>query len=253
MSPAFPRTLPRGLGRALIGVALAVALPAAWAHAIWFAQRSGELAVIYGHGAEDLDTVKRLPRLSPPAAYDDGGQPVSTSLRPTDRLVLVDVQADPALITLQMDNGLWSQMPDGRWVGKGRDEVPDARHTARYLKYAVLWRRPLQQPLAPLPGQRLQILPERARLPQHAGERLVVRLVFDGRPVAGVRVIADTVNDPDARPLVSDARGRVTLRVRNQGLNVVAATYRSPSEDPGRSDATDHLATLSFVLSHRPE
>ena len=39
------------------------AVTAAQAHGIWFAQRSNQLALIYGVGADDLDMVKRLPKV----------------------------------------------------------------------------------------------------------------------------------------------------------------------------------------------
>jgi hypothetical protein len=41
--------------------------------------------------------------------------------------------------------------------------------------------------------------------------------------------------------------------VRNQGLNVIGATYDGPADDPKRIDKIEHFATLSFVLQHLPE
>ena len=54
----------------------------AQAHGIWFAQRSNQLALIYGAGAEDLDAVKRLPKVKSVAAYDENGKEVPTQLAP---------------------------------------------------------------------------------------------------------------------------------------------------------------------------
>jgi nickel transport protein len=45
----------------------------------------------------------------------------------------------------------------------------------------------------------------------------------------------------------------VTIHIRNQGLNVVAAIIDGPSDEPARADKMEHLATLSFVLPHAPE
>ena len=51
------------------------------AHGIWFAQRAKQLALIYGVGADDLDSVKRLPLIRSVSGYDASWQPVKTSLR----------------------------------------------------------------------------------------------------------------------------------------------------------------------------
>jgi hypothetical protein len=71
--------------------------------------------------------------------------------------------------------------------------------------------------------------------------------------VAGVAVINDMVNDPDAKPAETKADGTVTLPVRNQGLNVVRAVYVSPTDNPAKIDRYEHTATLAFTLPHAPE
>ena len=49
---------------ATLAAAAVLSSASAQAHGIWFAQRSGELALIYGEGADDLDMVKRQPLIS---------------------------------------------------------------------------------------------------------------------------------------------------------------------------------------------
>jgi hypothetical protein len=41
--------------------------------------------------------------------------------------------------------------------------------------------------------------------------------------------------------------------VRNHGLNVIAASFDGPPDDPVRAAKTGMLATLSFALEHGPE
>ena len=72
-------------------------------------------------------------------------------------------------------------------------------------------------------------------------------------PVAGAMVKADFINDTDAEATVSDNNGKVTLPVRNQGLNVVVATFDAPTDRPKIIDKYELLATLSFILPHEPE
>lgn len=235
----------------LVGTMLVTAT--AGAHGIWFAERSDELAVVYGVGADDLDMVKRLPKITSITAYDVTQEPVETSLNASQYLVVVDTSAHPVIVAAILNNGLWSKTPEGEWLQAGRDEVPNAVIAERTIKFAVHLRGPLVDPLNLIPGQDLQILPDDAILPDKMGAELPLRVVYKGEPVAGARIIVDFVNDPDAERIMTGSDGRATIRIRNQGLNVIGALYDSPPEDPDKIDKVENLATLSFVLPHEPE
>jgi uncharacterized GH25 family protein len=238
---------------ATLATAAVLSSTAAQAHGIWFAQRSGELALIYGEGAEDLDTVKRQPLITAITAYDASGDPVPTALQASGRLLIVDTKERPAIVAAVLDNGTWSKTPEGKWLKKGKNEVPGALTSGHNLKYAVHLRSPLSGPLPRLPGHTLQIVPMDATLPEKLGQELRLRVLYQGKPVAGALVLGDFVNDPDAKPIESGADGSVVLKVRNQGLNVITAQLATPPDDPVKTDKVEHLASLSFVLAHAPE
>jgi hypothetical protein len=241
------------LAAAAASIATIVATSPADAHGIWFAQRATQTALIYGVGADDLDSVKRLPLVQSTAGYDADWNPVPSTLRVAGPLLLVDSESQPTVVTAVLFNGIWSRTPEGEWVKKGRDEVPNATISEKNYKYAVGVVGPLSKPLDALPGQTLQIIPVTPTLPEQMDKPLKLRVVFQGKPVAGARVLRDYVNDPDAKPLKTAADGTVTIKVRNQGLNVVAAIVDGPSDEPTKADKMEHLATLSFVLPHAPE
>ena len=225
----------------------------AQAHGIWFAQRADRLALVYGDGAEDLDAVKRLPKISAIGGLGADGRPVAVTLEPEGRLPFVNLAAKPAIVTATMNNGLWSKAADGQWHGKGKDEVPGATISGRFMKYATHLVALPAGATPPVPGMALQIVAAGAAFPRHKGEPLTVQVLFDGKPLAGAKVWQDVVTDPDAAPLVADRDGRVTLQVRNQGLNVVKAEHESAPVDAGKASMTHHFATLSFMLGHAPE
>lgn len=235
----------------LIGTMIVTAT--AGAHGIWFAERSTHLALIYGVGADDLDMVKRVPLITSISAYDVMQEPVETSLQATDYLVLIDTEQHPAVVAAILDNGMWSKTPEGEWIKAGRDEVPNATVSERNYKFAVHLRSALAEPLGPLPGQDLQIVPDDAILPDKMGANLSLRVLYKGEPVADARIIVDFVNDPDAERIITGDDGRATIKIRNQGLNVIGALYDSPPEDPKKTDKVENMATLSFVLPHEPE
>lgn len=225
----------------------------AGAHGIWFAERATQLALLYGVGADDLDVVKRLPLVSSIAGYDASGNPVPTSLQVDGRLLLVNLDNQPALVAAVLDNGTWSKTPDGKWHKKGKDELPTAVISEKNTKYAVHIRGALTKPLKPLPGQTLQIIPVDGKLPALLGQPIKLQVLYQGKPVAGAKVLHDWVNDPDGTPVLTGADGTVTIAVRNQGLNVIVAIFNSPSTEPAKYDQLEHLASLSFVLPHAPE
>jgi uncharacterized GH25 family protein len=185
--------------------------------------------------------------------YDADGKPVPTSLRVDGRLVLVDQENQPAIVSAVLDNGTWSRSPDGKWHKQGRDELPTATVSEKNTKYAVHLVKPLTKPLPLLPDQALQIVPVEGKLPDLLGQPIKLRVYFKGKPVAGAKVMHDWINDPDGKPVLTGADGTVTIPVRNQGLNVIVAILNSPSEEPKKYDHLEHLASLSFVLPHAPE
>ncbi len=233
--------------------AAALAPAAADAHGIWFAQRAKQLALIYGVGADDLDMVKRMPLVKSVAGFDGEWKPVKVALRAAGPIVLVDSDKPVAAVAAVMDNGVWSKGKDGEWQKKGRDELPDAVISERTMKYAVHLPALPSTPVPVMPDQTLQVVPVTSPLPAQLGQPATFRVLFQGKPVEGALVKHDYVNDPDQEPLKTGADGTVTLKVRNQGLNVVGATFVGPSDDKARYDKVEHFATLSFVLPHAPE
>lgn len=234
------------------GLLLPLAAPLG-AHGIWFAQRARQLALIYGVGADDLDAVKRLPLIKSVTGYDADWAPVKASLRAAGPIPLVDSDEPVAAVAAIMDYGLWSKTPDGEWHNKGRDEVPTATLAEHNWKYAVhLTRMPTRQ--VPLfEGHTLQLVPVGTAIPQKMGEPLKVRAYYKGQPIAGASIMSDYVNDPDEVPVKTAADGTATVKVRNQGINVLMAIYVGPSDDRAKADHMEHRASLSFILPHAPE
>lgn len=246
----------KNLSRLFAASALAAGIVApttVQAHAFWFAQRANTLAMVFGVGADDLDVVKRLPKVTKFAAYDEDGKEVPSKLVTNGPLVTVDIDNQPTFVAAAMDYGTWSKTPDGKWHNKGMDEVPGAIISTKNYKYGVHVRRELSAPMPQLPGQVLQILPMKTPLPVKLGQPLRLKVLYQGKPVAGAKITPDFVNDPDQKPLKTGKDGTVTIKVRNQGLNVIQALFESAPEDPAKTKQVENLATLSFVLPHEPE
>jgi uncharacterized GH25 family protein len=222
------------------------------AHGIWFAERSRNLALIYGEGAEDLEILKRQQKIEAFQGFNNNWEKVDSALKPSGPLLLVDNLNSVSAVSAVMNNGIWSKLKDGSWVSKGRDQAPDATLSERTYKYAVHLRGELRK-VPELKNQKLQILPVGSEFPTLRGETAKFKVLFNGKPAKKAKVVVDFINDPDSKHLYANDRGEVIITIRNQGLNVIAAIFDGPADDPKIVDKIEHLATLSFVLPHEPE
>jgi uncharacterized GH25 family protein len=241
--------------------ALAVA-STAQAHAVWFAERAvgtnqtggthTGLAVIFGDGSEESDPLKRQKLITGVAGYDGDYRPVLAELHAAGPLLLFESAKPTTVETLAVDYGVWSKTPGGEWVNAGKDKVTNAQASEHNFKYAVHLSAPLSKRLPVFPDQVIQIVPL-GPIPQQMGKPLRVRVYFKGKPLAGAIVTPDEPTDPDDVGQKTARDGTTTIHVRNQGLNVVVATFDAPSDDPKRYNQMEYKATLSFVLPHAPE
>ncbi|MBV5286907.1 MAG: DUF4198 domain-containing protein [Methyloversatilis discipulorum] len=226
---------------------VAMATPG-WAHGIWFAQRAGRLALVYGEGAEDVEVFSRRERITALQAFDAAGRPVTVQTVPAEPMLFVSADGAAAVLATTMDNGHWSRLPSGKWMAGTKDTVPGATTTGRYLKYGThLLALPAGE-MGPVAGMAFQIVAVGKRFPQRSGEVLTLRVLHEGRPLPGVEVWPDLVNDPDGASVRTDADGLASVSVRNQGLNVIRAEYVARGDGDGKVDLVEHFATLSFVL-----
>ena len=92
----------------------------AYGHGIWFTERSSQLALVYGVGADDLDTVKRLDKITSITGYDSDWGEVDAKLIKAGPMVLVGGDDYPEAVSGVMNNGVWAKTKDGKWHAKGR-------------------------------------------------------------------------------------------------------------------------------------
>lgn len=244
------RILLAGVALATLGGAIS---STAQAHAIWFAQRAKQTALVYGVGADDLDAVKRLPLITSVSGLDADGQPVEASLRAAGAIPVVDSNEPLAVVAAAMDYGIWSKDAAGVWHDKGMDEVKDAVISEHNFKYAVHINQMPANGVPLISTQKLQLVPVEKKISESMGQPIQLRAFYDGKPAANVEIIGDYVNDPDQKPMKTDANGLVTLPIRNQGLNVVVGILVVPTDNPAKYKQMEHRASLSFVLPHLPE
>ena len=231
----YPKTF------ALLGLFLATQ---ASAHGLWTEQRRGNVEVIYGHGAED--NAFKAQKISGAWAYDLAGKMIPVTVeRLPDHARLLPLKP-PAVLAVALDNGMWSQTADKKWINQGRSKVPGAIEATETFKYSLA----IYQPGAKLPKLdqiKLLILPEVDPLTVGPGKSLPVRVLLDGKPAAGVKLIGDYRSAPDTLSTETDKDGRAQVLVRNEGLNVIAAQVEVPVKGSVDVDSRGLFTSLTFL------
>lgn len=214
------------------------------AHGLWTEERRGNIEVVYGHGAED--NAFKAQKISGAWAYDAAGKMIPVSVvRLADHARLKPLKA-PAVMAVALNNGMWSQTADKNWVNEGRNKVPGAVEATQTFKYSLA----IYQPGAKLPELdqiKLLILPEVDPLTVGPGNSLPVRVLLDGKPAAGVKLVGDYRSAPNTLSTETDKDGRAQVLVRNEGLNVIAAHVEVPVKDSADVDSRGLFSSLTFL------
>ena len=214
------------------------------AHGLWTEERRGNIEVIYGHGAED--NAFKAQKISGAWAYDASGKMIPVSVeRLADHARLKPLKP-PALMSVALNNGMWSQTADKKWINEGRSKVPGATEATQTFKYSLA----IYQPGAKLPKLeqiKLLILPEVDPLTVGPGKSLPVRVLLDGKPAAGVKLYGDYRSAPNTLSTETDKDGRAQVLVRNEGLNVIAAQVEVPVKGSVDVESRGLFTSLTFL------
>jgi uncharacterized GH25 family protein len=100
-------------------------------------------------------------------------------------------------------------------------------------------------------GQRLELVAEKNPYTLAGGGDLPVRLLYEGKPLAGALVMALQRGRPDKVTGRSDARGRVTLKLDRPGFWLVKAVRMIPAPPGAGADWESFWASLTFALPAR--
>lgn len=225
----------------LVGAALLAGASGAGAHDAWIDVEPEGPAVRFGHvGEPEAVDATRIRKLG---VVDVGGHSLAVSLEPAERAVRLKVDGKPALLAVDYDNGYWSRAPGASAsVNKPRNEVPGAESGAQVLKFGktiVQWSAVVTRPV----DQALEIVPVADRAPA-AGEHVAVRVLWQGQPLSGARVLYGSA---EGRPPVvqADEAGRADVPISG-GPQFLSVSHRAPlANDPG-ADSQSVSANLVF-------
>lgn len=230
--------------RSMLTVAALFGVQSAHAHGIWTEQRHGHLEVVYGHGAEN--EAYSPEKIKGVWAYDQqGGSVPVTVQRLGDHARLMPISR-PAVVTVALDNGIWSKNAKGETVNRPMAEVPGAVSASHSYKYSLA----ILEPHARLPDRlklAMVIRPLKDPTQVGVGNPLPVEVTIDGKPAKGIALLDDYRGMSDASRVKTDGQGRANIVVRNAGLNIIAAQAKVPTLDEKGISERSLFTSVTFV------
>lgn len=207
----------------ILSALLACCASGAMAHTVWLEavpNASGNFQVKFGGHAGKLETYQPQ-KIKTIEAVDKQGKKLVVKQAITADGVRLHVDGSPSLISMHFDNGIHARGSSGPSVEKPMNEVPGATratYAVKYHKTVVDWSPLVAKTIA----QPFEVVPLSATQPT-AGQPFRVRVLQDGKPVAGVKLghgEEGTASDP-----VTDADG-VAAFVPKNGFNRLWAGKR---------------------------
>lgn len=220
---------------------LSASLPSAHAHDLWLEKSDKQYTLFQGHrhsthaGTETMEYGTQF--VASATCFDARGGKRSLAVGGAAPWT---ARGDCAVLMLDVSSGYWSKTP---WETRNvpKTEVKGALKSwlsKESLKRFDAWSAALAQPL----GAGFEIVPTSDPFTLKPDDKLVVRVVYGGKPLADVPVAyhGETrgATDPD---------GRIAIRLRHGGVQLIAASIELPLND-GKADIESIAATLQFEL-----
>ncbi|NWG32020.1 MAG: DUF4198 domain-containing protein [Rhodocyclaceae bacterium] len=220
---------------------LILCMTPALAHDLWLEKSGKQITLFQGHrhsahaGAETIAYGKDF--VTAATCLDARGAKRPLAILGTSPWT---ASGECAALLVEASSGYWSKTP---WETKNapKHEVPGAIKSWRSLESLErleTWSAAFSQPL----GVGLEIVPGADPFALRPGDKLTVRVFLDGKPQASVPVAYHGETRGE-----TDADGRIAIRLRHNGLQLISASLERPLKD-GRADVEIRAATLQFEL-----
>jgi nickel transport protein len=230
----------------LLGLGLLSLATTAVAHDLWVEPTVGGLLIRYGHhpqvsheGAREIAYAPSI--VKSVTCTDAAGSPSPARVGSTPP---VEIAGDCAVLYVLTSSGYWSKTPSGtKNLRKTEASSPlSSWQSFESVKHISHWGPGAAKPL----GLPLEIVPAANPLALQDGDKLALRVLAKGQPVANAVVTYD--GKPRGE---TDADGTLNIRIKHGGLQLIQASTRTPHAGP-EADEVVHTTALTFALGKQP-
>ena len=238
----MPNRSPCVISRRLRFLLLLACSSPALAHDLWLEREASTYTLMQGHRYSTHGGAETIPydpaNVREALCFGDDGK-----ARP-----LPIVKAQPLKLSGPC-NALLARYVSGYWTKTawetknqpktGVAGVLKSWHSEESVKRIDRWQAVLTKPFA----NGLELSPQSDPLMLKSGDKLIVLVTDAGKPVAGVAVAYG-----DETRGVSGEDGRIAIRLRHGGMQLIAASLESPLAD-GKADTSIRTAALQFEIA----
>jgi len=223
-------------------VSIALLAEAAYAHDYWFEQSAEDYLLHRGHRFSQHQGEKEVP-FDPKiitAAYCLRPNEVTPSPAVVGEGYPLRVEGPCIAVMVTADSGYWSQTLTGT-SNQGRDELFGVLRSWQALesvKRVEAWTERLRDPLS----ADLELVFTENPFALTVGDKLRITAVFRGEPAQGVTV----AYHGDPRGVTGDD-GRINLRIRHKGLQLITASLEETLENE-KADKRVRSTILMFDI-----
>lgn len=228
--------------------AVLVLVPAtqfALAHDTWIQKRDGQLLVLRGHDgaveAYDPTLVKE------PKATDVKGQSLEMEVVKNKENATLSPKGNPAIVAALYDSGYWLKTTDGwkkatKREGKGKYDIVESLRSKQWCKSVLVAGSESSKPI----GQAFEVVPEKDPMTTRVGDKLFIKVIFEGKPVEGAVITTGGGHASDIKSsLKTDKDGTASVTVEKAGFQMVKASHQLPVKDDPDADILSLAATLT--------
>ena len=163
----------------------------------------------------------------------------------TDKNVLIVPGDNLGVTATFFDYGYFAKTTDGKVIPtRDYSNIENLKSVTYAYKYNVHYWSPDVTP-AGIYNVPIQIVPEVNPLTLRRGDTLRLRIYKDGAPYANAPVIADVLGDL-TNEMQADANGEISVRIANNGLNVIGVEVGFPTDNPIVTKKI--FSSLSFII-----
>lgn len=224
----------------LLATALVMSVSTSSAHDYWIEKKGDGYAAVYGHGDTRLDydpaSLKKV------TVYNAAGKTVDFKKEVQSKAIIIRPAGSACLIVADLESGYWSKTVYGlKNLPKRKSTRPIESFKAYHYSKSIVANG--EAAVKPMEGLKLDIIPMKNPLELKAGDTLQLKVLFEGKPLAGT-----TLEGDHQKSGVTDKEGLVKVPLK-KGRQIFTAERRDPLKNDPDADFIETTTTLTFEVT----